>query len=149
MKNYNPHIKNLELLKATAPKMRYNKNTNFEEWQIKTKNKLTELLGLPFTECDFLLEIEYEKQHEDFREIRFTFQSESGYFVPCHLLIPDDYMKPTPLVLCLQGHSTGMHNSMGRVKFEDDGKSFRSYGLQALEQGWRFFSLPGTSILLI
>lgn len=104
------------------------------------KTKLKALLGMDkFKQCEDCLEIEYDVERDKFREIRFNFQSEEGYFVPCHFLIPEGLKGPAPVVLCLQGHSTGMHISLGRAKFERDARLIedgsRMFAIQAVEHG--------------
>ena len=79
-----------------------------------------------------------------FTETRFAFESEPGFFVPAHLLIPK---APSPLarngklpvMICLQGHSTGMHISIGRAKFPGDEETIaggRDFALQAVANGY-------------
>jgi len=113
---------------------------DFIEWQKNAKAKLTQLLGLPFEYCDDLIRIEFEEQHEDFKEIRFTFQSEEGYFVPCHLLVPNGAQMPLPVVICIQGHSTGMHISLARPKHSGDEKLIyggdRDFAIGVIKKGF-------------
>lgn len=106
----------IEKLEKLTPEMVFDpEKEKFEEWQKRAEEKLSELLGLPYNKCEAKLEIEFEKQHDGFREIRFVFQSEENEFVPCHLWIPDGVSdKKIPVMICLQGHSTGMHVSMNR-----------------------------------
>ncbi len=138
-RNQNPVKYVLKEAEKITPALRYN-GGDFTKWQAEARQKLTELLGLPFNRCDELFEIEYDKQSENYREIRFTFQSEEGYFVPCHLLIPNGVALPAPVVICLQGHSTGMHISMGRVKYDGDEDSIaggdRDFASGALKKGF-------------
>lgn len=106
---------NAKLIREIKPSMSYD-GKNLEEWQRTAKAKLAELLGMDkFTKVAPELDIEYEKKIDGATEIRFTFQSEDGYRVPCHLLLPDGVENP-PVMICLQGHSTGMHISLGRAK---------------------------------
>ncbi len=128
-------------LEALKPEMAFEpEKEELREWQQRAGEKLTELLGLPYKKCDSLFSAEYEEDHGDFKEIRFVFQSEEGEFVPCHLWIPkkSEYKKP-PVMICLQGHSTGMHISMGRVKFEGDEESAnsgdRNFAVQCIKRG--------------
>lgn len=91
------------------------------------------------------VQIEWELEHEKFKEIRFTYDTEPEMSVPCHLLIPHNAKKPCHVVICLQGHSTGMHRSMGRRMYEKDakedqyeketGSQDRDFALQAVEEG--------------
>jgi cephalosporin-C deacetylase-like acetyl esterase len=120
--------------------MRYDGTLPFATWQNTAREKLRELLGLPFERCDPRLEIEYETELEDAREIRFTFQSENGYFVPCHLLIPATAKQPPPVAICLQGHTKGMHISLGRPKYPGDEAAIRGgdrdFALRAVREGY-------------
>jgi len=138
-RNQNPVTYTLASTNKITPEMRYS-NGDFKEWQNAAKSKLTKLLGLPFEKCDDLLDIEFDGKIDGHREIRFTFQSEEGYFVPCHLVIPMDANTPLPVVLCLQGHSRGMHISLGRVKFAGDERSIsggdRDFAMGALKKGF-------------
>jgi len=141
MKNKNPQIHNLKLLRQITPEMRYDEKMPFAEWQRAAREKLCGLLGLPFERCDLALEIEYEAEAKakalNAKEIRFTFQSEEGYFVPCHLLVPKNTTKSLPVAICLQGHTTGMHISLGRPHetdtelVEDD-----DFAVRALQEGY-------------
>lgn len=106
---------NQKLLKDLKPSMAYD-GGDLKKWQKTAKVKLCELLGMDkFTKVEPKLEIEYETKIDGATEIRFTFESEDGYRVPCHLLLPDGVDNP-PVMICLQGHTTGMHISLGRAK---------------------------------
>jgi dienelactone hydrolase len=112
------HIR--EKTAGIVPSMRWDGKENFSAWQSRAKVKLNGLLGLPLQICDDKFNIEYRKNHEGFTETRFVFQSEEGFFVPCHFWAPKNLTGPLPLVICLQGHTTGMHISMGRQKYPGD-----------------------------
>jgi len=137
-RNFNPHKHNRDLMTALRPEMRFDGSLPFAEWQKAARDKLLGLLGLPFVKCDPLLEIESKTKTDDAKELRFTFQSEEGYFVPCHLLIPKGAAKPLPVVICLQGHSTGMHVSLGRARHDVDKKSDgdEAFAVRALREGY-------------
>ena len=125
-------------IKNLTPALRIKEGQDFWKWQQVAREKLRELLGLDlFTPCDPQLEICWEKEENGVREIRFTFESEAGYRVPCHLRRPPN-PDPTP-VICLQGHSTGMHVSLGRVKLEEDKETIEhenNYAVQAVNRGF-------------
>lgn len=140
MKNFQPIVHTQELAERIMPQLRYDGSLSFTEWQKMAETKLKALLGMDkFNQCEDCLEIEYDVERDKFREIRFNFQSEEGYFVPCHFLIPEGLKGPAPVVLCLQGHSTGMHISLGRAKFERDARLIedgsRMFAIQAVEHG--------------
>lgn len=139
MERFDPQLHHLNLLKQTVPALRYAPGQDFKAWQASGRKKLTELLGLPYEACDDCFEIEFEAEHTLFTEMRFIFQSEAGYFVPCHLLIPKNSAKTPPLVVCLQGHSKGMHISLGRPKYEGDAESIaggRDFAIRAVKEGF-------------
>lgn len=94
-------------------------------WQKKAREKLGELLGLGEIEkaaCPLECEIKYDRYAEDLdcREIRIRYTTEENVTVPCHICIPKDAKGPLPVMIALQGHSTGMHISLGRPKYERD-----------------------------
>ncbi len=138
-RNQQPVIHITNKTKATHPQAIYN-GEDFTIWQIEARKKLEELLGLPYEFCNDSLEIEYDIIHNTHKEIRFTFQSEKGYFVPCHLLIPIENEHPRPIVICLQGHSSGMHISLGKPKFKGDEEDIadgdRDFALGVLKKGF-------------
>ena len=133
-----------ELIQKIKPSMSYS-GGDIKNWQASAKNKLSQLLGLDkFEKVDLDFNIEYQNKIDGATEIRFTYQSEVGYRVPCHLLLPDGIENP-PVMICLQGHSTGMHISLGRPKFEGDEKSInggdRDFCVRAVKEGFAAIAL--------
>ena len=127
------------ILQSAQPAMAY-PGGDPEQWKQSAREKLAQLLGLhKMIPAEAALEIEYEHQHETHTELRFTFQSEEGYRVPCHLWLPVGVKKP-PVMICLQGHSTGMHISMGIVKYPSDEKLLqggdRDFCVRAIREGY-------------
>ena len=142
MKTAHQHL--LELLNKQLPEMSY-KGGDFKEWQMSAREKLISLLGMDRIErVEPELEIEYEKKLEGMTEIRFTFASEDGYRVPCHLLLPDGIENP-PVMICLQGHSTGMHISLARPKYPGDEEMIaggdRAFCIRAVKEGFAAIAL--------
>ncbi|MCR5263635.1 MAG: hypothetical protein K6D94_07160, partial [Clostridiales bacterium] len=72
---------------------------------------------LPKACCAPKVEVEFTKDDDPrFTETRFRFESEPGFFVPAHMLAPKAPSRLSkggklPVMICLQGHSTGMHIS--------------------------------------
>ena len=115
----NAYQNNKELIQRLTPALSYS-GKDFEVWKGEARAKLSSLLGMDkFQRTEPELNIEYDKNTDGFREIRFTFESERGYRVPCHLLLPLGKEKP-PVIICLQGHSTVMHISLARPIYERD-----------------------------
>lgn len=128
-----------EKLKEINPSMSYN-GEEFELWQNKAREKLSNLIGMDkFERIAPDTKIEYDVTKNGVREIRFTFESEPGYRVPCHMMLPANAEKP-PVIICLQGHSKGMHISLGRVKYDGDENSInsgdRDFCVRAVKEGF-------------
>ena len=133
--------KEYEYMKKLKPIFRYDGKEDFALWQKRAKEKLANLLCMEKIEkCDLDIKVEYEKECDGYKEIRFTFQSERNYRVPSHILIPDSADKNTPLVICLQGHSTGMHISLGNPKFPGDEEDIkggdRDFAQRTIKEGY-------------
>lgn len=127
-----------QLIQQTSPTFSY--SGDFSKWQPAARAKLRELLGMDrFVSCEPDLEIEYTQEIENAVEIRFTFESEPGYRVPCHLLLPVGVKNP-PLMITLQGHSPGMHISLGRAKEEAEVEKInngdRDFCVRAIKEGF-------------
>ena len=129
-----------KLVANVSPQLRLAEGQDYEAWKKTAYDKLYDLLGMDqFEKCDPMLEIEWEKNHDEYREIRFTFQSEEGYVVPCHVLLPKAVLPPYKPVICIQGHSKGMHISLGQPKYEGDEASIRGdrdFAVRAVAEGW-------------
>lgn len=137
-----PHMHTL--LEQQEPEFRFHAGNGFVGWQARARRKLYELLGIPEIEkyaADPALSVEYDRvcASDGFREIRFRFTSEENVSVPCHLLVPLDVKKPLPTVICLQGHSTGMHISLRRPKYPGDEETClggdRDFAYRAVKEG--------------
>lgn len=125
--------------KVLKPSFSYT-GENYDQWKAEARQKLRDLLGMDkFELCDSDMQIEFEEKHEGFTEIRFTFQSEEGYRAPCHLWLPDGIENP-PIMICLQGHSKGMHVSLGRPKFDGEEDIIkngdRDFAVRAIKEGF-------------
>lgn len=137
---FDPQKWHEELMRNISPQLAYKQGEDFKAWQEKARNTLEKLLGLPLVKTEPNVRIEYEKETEEFVEKRFIFTSEGNVDVPCHLLIPKSGEGPYPLVICLQGHYTGMHISLGRAKFPGDEKTIveeeQDFAIQAVREGY-------------
>lgn len=109
-------------MKAVNPSMRMAEGEDFSAWQIKARRRLEELMGLPLEKAEDNFRIEWtDDSAPNQTEIRFLFESEPEVTVVCHLLLPKKVPQENlPLVICVQGHTSGFHISMGRAKYEGD-----------------------------
>ena len=119
--NFNPEKNIAALLKDYTPIMRYDKSEDFSKWQSDARAKLRELLGIDLMhKCEPNFKITEKIDCGDHTKIYFAFNSEENYTVPCCLAVPKSAKAKMPLMICLQGHSNGMHISLGVPKFSGD-----------------------------
>lgn len=133
-----------EIMQKVTPSMSY-EGTDFANWQKKARSKLCSLLGLEkFEKVPFETKTEFEKDYPNMTETRFTFFTEKGFRSVAHLLIPKCVEKP-PVMICLQGHSKGMHISLGRPKFSGDEADIcggdRDFCVRAVKEGYAAVAL--------
>ncbi len=112
-------------------------------WRTALRARVVEALGLanmpanpPALNIRTLKRIDHE--HGSIEKLVFT--AEDGAEVPCYLCLPaKPRANPTPVFICLQGHSTGMHNSIGRALADEDTpitvEGDRDFGSQCLARG--------------
>lgn len=92
-------------------------------WRRKLRRKLKQLIGYPpdpdSERCNLNVRSLWKREHEYGTIERIVFTAEPYSDVPAYLCLPADAQPPYPWFICLQGHSTGMHNSIG-VAFKDE-----------------------------
>lgn len=64
------------------------------------------------------------REKEKYTDTRFVINGEEGYAFPLVLRMPKRVKTPMPLMVCVQGHSTSMHISLGEVKYESTDHAF-------------------------
>lgn len=130
------------LMNKQKQALAFDENANFDEYRKKLKDKFIELAGIDLIRenaCDSEFEIEKTEQKDGYKQIRFTFKSEEKEVVPCYLLIPDGSEgKKLPVVITLQGHATGFHNSINEPKDEGDAAYCKrgQFAVQAVRRGY-------------
>ncbi len=129
------------LTETMQPKLSFNERKKYTSWKEEIRNAFIKTTGLDKIEknaCEPQLEIESEEQKDGYRQIRFTFLSEAGAVVSCYLLLPDLGKKNYPVVITLQGHSSGFHNSIGEPKYDEDVNYMPrgAFAVQSVKQGY-------------
>lgn len=123
------------LLRSIRPALAFDPARPLEPQRRALREKLRELLAVPEAEPGPVA-VEWERRAEGLLERRFVVRPEPGAAMPCHLLLPD--RRAPALVLCLQGHTSGMHLSLGRPKDARDAELVaggRDYARQATARG--------------
>lgn len=130
-----------KLMRDIRPRLAFDRCADYAEWKEALKHKFRELLGFPLIESNAangVPVVEKAEEKESYLKIDFLFESEKESWVPCCLLLPLHGGR-VPLVITLQGHSTGYHNSFGEVRFAEDEEYIRTRGdfaLQAVRCGY-------------
>lgn len=140
MPHFKPEESHAALLEAARMELSFQRHRrgSFDVWRGDVYATLRRLLGPTPELCDLAIRPESEQVHAEFREIRFRFTSEPNVDVPCHLLLPKASKGPFPVVICLQGHTSGMHLSIGRAIEDGDVASIEEgndFGVQAVRHG--------------
>ena len=123
------------------PALAYDESKDYSAWKAQIATKLCELTGIDLiaeNACEPNLTVEEDIMMDGYRRIRFVFYSEIDAMVPCYLLIPDTNKEKYPLMITLQGHTTGMHISLGIEKYPGDEEysTNSAFALQAVENGY-------------
>ena len=142
----NPFSRNIEILKATKQTMSFRPNEDYEAQRLAISAKFRELIKIPEAVTTPLPIAEAPDTDDPrFDEIRFLFESEPGFYVPAHLVYPKQITEKIPLVICLQGHSPGMHVSLAREKYPGKAptpvEGDRDFCIQAVARGYAALAL--------
>ena len=133
---YSPDEGHFELF-AQRPLLAFDESGDFIIQKRRIRQKLSALLGDMPEKVDLAPEIEYRKEFGTYTEYRIHFAVERAVRAVCLLCIPKLNKEKYPLAVCLQGHSTGMHVSMGRsYPGNPPGDGDRDIALQALSRGY-------------
>ena len=123
------------------PLYAFNEAEDYFSWKKRIKEKYNEILRIDQIKknaCELKIEIEECVKKDGYTRYRYVFESEKGCFVPCYLLIPDGEKEKYPVCICLQGHTSGFHISIGEPKDEQDKKDVVSqdFGIEAVKHGF-------------
>ena len=120
--------------------MQFSAERPFAEWQAKLRRRLVDILALPARSGRSLeAQLEPAAPRERYQLQRLRFTAEEGEVVPGYLLRPLAAREPLPVMICLQGHSPGMHLSIGEARNPREQEAIaggRDLALQAVANGW-------------
>lgn len=110
--NLSPSTLHRHLMNNMTQSLSYN-GGDFTQWQQQLKSKLEELIGdMPTEKCPLNVKSLWKRKHEYGTVEKVVFTSEPYADVPAYMCIPHHISAPYKTFICLQGHSTGMHNSV-------------------------------------
>ena len=115
-----PSVYHRHVLDHTPQALAY-RGGDVAAWQANLRDKLLQLLGPLGTEPRGPLNVRslWKREHELGTIEKIVFNSEPYADVPAFLCLPRSAPPPYDWFICLQGHSTGMHNSI-RVQRDDN-----------------------------
>jgi dienelactone hydrolase len=117
--DFSPSIVHRRLVTNAARKLAYD-GGDVATWQRKARRKLRSLLGVASNEGSPLRPRRLWKRNTDLGTIeKIIFTSEPGADVPAYWCVPAGVEPPYRTFICLQGHSSGMHNSIA-VSADDE-----------------------------
>lgn len=134
-----PHAAQDRLLEQAPRQLAFDPSRDYQSWRSQLRDVVRRLVGLMPQPVQPNLRIVGQTSNDLFTETQFLFTSEANADVPCHLLVPTKATNPAPVMICLQGHSTGMHISLGRARSDADQHSIdggRDIAIQALKEGY-------------
>lgn len=108
-----PSLYYQKLMADNKPSLSYD-GGDVVKWQKKLRRKLIELLGLDLSaeRVDLNIKSIWKKELKVGSIEKIVFASEPGSDVLAYVCIPRKAYPPYKFMICLQGHSTGMHNSI-------------------------------------
>jgi dienelactone hydrolase len=138
-RSYAPSQFHAALLAATPRAFAW-QGGGFARWQRRLRERLHELVGEfpgsrpPLDVCELGRE-----ETGDYTATKLVFTAEEGADVPGYLLVPHRLSGRAPAMVCLQGHSPGMHISVGLARDDRDRESIagdRDFAVQAATRGY-------------
>ncbi len=137
--HFSPSLHHQHLMKQTEQTLAY-PGGDVKPWQRKLRRKLRELVGdMPDEPAPLNVQTLWKRDHPLGTIEKIVFTSEPCADVPAYLCLPKNAAPPYTTFVCVQGHSTGMHNSI-RVDRDDnthpiDVPGDRDFGLLCIERG--------------
>ena len=136
-----PSVLHQHLVKHTKQAMAF-RGGDVKPWQRRLRRKLAELTGysrMPTERPPLNVRSLWTQRHPFGSIEKIAFTAEPHADVLAYVCIPKESRPPYTWMICLQGHSTGMHNSIGvdredemkRIKVEGD----RDFALGCMERG--------------
>ncbi len=134
-----PSEHHARLTAQTVPALRY-AGGPVKPWQAKLRRKVAQLVGdMPAERCPLKPRQIWKKEHPLGTIEKVAFTSEPFVDVLAYVCLPKNATPPYRFMVCLQGHSSGMHNSIA-VQREDESQPLTvagdlDFGLGCMQRG--------------
>ncbi len=125
--DFSPSLLHGRLADNTVQKLSYD-GGDVSKWQAGLRRKLKQLVG-PFPKERVGLNVRtlWKREHALGTIEKIVFTGEPFSDIPAYVCLPGRAEPPYDFMICLQGHSTGMHNSIA-VDMNDETKAIRVEG---------------------
>ncbi|MFP4106580.1 MAG: alpha/beta hydrolase family protein [Phycisphaerae bacterium] len=137
---YSPSLVHQRLIEQAPLKLAFKEGTDFAFWQGEARARLQDLIRMPANDgWDLNVRSLWKRQTELGTIEKIVFTGEPGADIPAYWCVPENATPPYTTFICLQGHSTGMHNSIA-VSQEDEQTPIevagdRDFGLGCMRRG--------------
>jgi len=127
------------LMNQIVPSLRYDGGDG-RAWQRRLRRKLRQLVGdMPATGGPLRVRSLWRRDHPLGTIEKIVYSSEPHADVPAYVCLPKGVKPPYTFVICVQGHSTGMHNSIA-VDRDDNTRPIvvegdRDFALHCMKHG--------------
>lgn len=139
--NLSPSVLHRHLMNRTEQAIEY-RGGDVKAWQRKLRRKVREVLGMgqmPTEKADLNVRSLWKRDHKYGTIEKIAFTSEPYSDITAFVCLPKTAKPPYTFFVCLQGHSTGAHNSIAvdrddntrRIKIEGD----RDFGIGCMKRG--------------
>lgn len=137
--NFSPYDCHRHIMDNMEQKLAF-KGGDVDAWQKELGAKVKELLGWnPEERVDLNVRSLWKQDHDLGTIEKIVFTSEPFADVTAYMCLPGNIEPPYTTLICVQGHSTGMHNSIGR-DIDDETKPIeiagdRDFAIGCLKNG--------------
>ena len=122
-----PSIYHRHVMDQIVPQLSF-AGGDVRRWQARLRRRLEELVGaMPKERCSLRPRSQWTRQHALGTIEKIMLRSEPYSDMPIYLCLPANAKPPYVFVICLQGHSTGMHVSLA-VQRDDEAAPFQVEG---------------------
>lgn len=142
---FDPQKMHMHMMRNAPKKLAFRGDAS-DAWSSAVREKLIELLRMPEHPGTkpVVTFVGDAIEKDGYTRRDFVIQTEPGNDVPCTLLTPKEATGPLPVMLCTQGHTTGMHVSLGEAQYEGDAEAIegdRDFAVQAVRRGFAAISI--------
>lgn len=137
--HFSPSEYHRHVMDTTKPKMCYD-GGDVKKWQRKLRRKLKELIGdMPEKRVPLKVKTEWKTKSKYGSIEKIIYTAEPYSNVPAYICLPKNAKPPYAVTICLQGHSTGMHNSIAvdreNEKKKIDVEGDRDFAIGCMKRG--------------